>query len=215
MIPHTGYSQRPAPHYTLKTMRTAHIALGANLPSTAGEPMDTLAVAVERLAELGHIKAKSALYSTAPVGYAAQPRFLNAVVALETALPPHQLLDALRKIEHEFGRDRRMYIPNGPRSLDLDILLMDDVCIGEADLTIPHPRLADRIFVLVPLYEIAARIVDPRSHRTIAELLSLLHKTRDLDIDAVVRFESDAWVPLAPSVPGGSGPKSAQPSNSL
>ncbi|HWA95171.1 MAG TPA: 2-amino-4-hydroxy-6-hydroxymethyldihydropteridine diphosphokinase [Terracidiphilus sp.] len=174
-------------------MRTAYIALGANLPSSAGEPIDTLAVAVERIGELGLLTARSSLYSTAPVGFAAQPRFLNAVVALQTTLPPHQLLEALRKIEIEFGRDRRLYIPNGPRSLDLDILLLNDVCVGEADLTIPHPRLPDRIFVLVPLYEIAARVVDPRSRRTIAELLSALHQTRDLDIDAVVRIESDQW----------------------
>lgn len=188
-------------------MRTAYIALGANLPSSAGEPIDTLVVAVERIGELGLLTARSSLYSTAPVGFSAQPRFLNAVVALQTTLPPHKLLEALRKIEIEFGRDRRLYIPNGPRSLDLDILLMNDVCVGEADLTIPHPRLPERIFVLVPLYEIAARVVDPRSHRTIAELLSTLHQSRDLDIDAVVRIESDHWAARAidaPRAPGAS-----------
>ena len=105
-------------------MLTAYIALGANLASWAGPPEVTLAAAVERLGSLGRVTARSSLYSTEPVGFAEQPRFVNAVVALETALEPRELLNKLLGIEKEFGRDRSASIPNGPRTLDLDILLI-------------------------------------------------------------------------------------------
>ena len=136
-------------------MPLATIALGANLPSPAGPPDATLAAVLPFLASNGHIAARSALYSTAPVGFAAQPRFLNAVVALSTDLPPRILLDALLSIERHFGRDRSAALPNGPRTLDLDLLLYGDLVLSEFDLEIPHPRLAQRAFVLVPLVEIA------------------------------------------------------------
>ncbi|HEV2133564.1 MAG TPA: 2-amino-4-hydroxy-6-hydroxymethyldihydropteridine diphosphokinase [Terracidiphilus sp.] len=152
-------------------MRTAYIGMGANLPSCAGSPEATLAAAEERLAALGRVAAKSSLYSTEPVGYTEQPRFVNAVVALETEASARQLLDALMRIEKELGRDRANAIPNGPRTLDLDILLFGDSVIDEPGLRIPHPRLAERAFVLVPLNEIAPEAVEPRIRRTIRELL--------------------------------------------
>ena len=152
-------------------MHTAYIGLGANLPSTAGAPEATLAAAAARLQTLGRVAARSSLYSTAPVGFADQPRFVNAVLALETRLTPRALLDALVGIEREFGRDRSAAIANGPRTLDLDILLFGDYILGEAELAIPHPRLAGRAFVLVPLHEIAPAAVDPRSGRTVTQLL--------------------------------------------
>jgi 2-amino-4-hydroxy-6-hydroxymethyldihydropteridine diphosphokinase len=152
-------------------MRTAYIGLGANLPSCAGLPEATLAAAVERLAGLGRIPARSSLYSTQPVGYSEQPQFVNAVVALETEASARQLLDALMRIEKEFGRDRANAISNGPRTLDLDILLLGDSVIDEPGLRIPHPRLAQRAFVLVPLNEIAPEAVEPRTQRTVRELL--------------------------------------------
>ena len=160
-------------------MRTAYIGLGANLPSPAGPPEATLAAAVSRMASLGRITAKSSLYSTAPVGYAAQPRFVNAVVALETELEARELLDSLMTIERDFGRDRENAIPNGPRTLDLDILLLGDLQINEPGLEIPHPRLAKRAFVLVPLNEIAPEAIDPRSGAKVAELLKQLTDDRD------------------------------------
>ena len=98
-------------------MRLAHIALGANLPSPAGPPDATLAAALQHIASLGRIAARSSLYSTAPVGFADQPRFLNAVVALSTDLAPRVLLDALLSIERLFGRDRSAGLANGPRTL--------------------------------------------------------------------------------------------------
>jgi 2-amino-4-hydroxy-6-hydroxymethyldihydropteridine diphosphokinase len=142
-------------------MQTAYIGMGGNLASSAGAPEATLAAAALRLESLGRVVRQSSLYSTAPVGFAAQPRFVNAVVALETDLEPIELLDGLLAIEKEFGRDRAAGFANGPRTLDLDILLVGDLEIRSPDLLIPHPRLAQRAFVLTPLNEIAAPVVVP------------------------------------------------------
>src|ERR1035438_8797414 len=147
-------------------MRTAYIGMGGNLASWAGAPEETLAAAALRLESLGHVVRRSSLYSTAPVGFAAQPRFVNAVVALETELEPLELLDGLLAIEKEFGRDRAAGFANGPRTLDLDILLLGDLEIRSPDLLIPHPRLAQRAFVLAPLNEIAAPVVVPGCGKT-------------------------------------------------
>ncbi len=174
-------------------MGIAYLGLGANLPSPAGPPVATLAAAVERLASLGQITAKSSLYSTPPVGYSEQPRFVNAVIALETGLGARELLDALMKIEREFGRDRLNSIPNGPRPLDLDILLFGDSVIDQPGLSLPHPRLAERAFVLVPLYEIARELIDPRSGATVAELLRRLPHPATTAASDVVRIDSGAW----------------------
>ena len=181
-------------------MRTASIGLGANLPSKIGPPESTLAAAFARLEELDAITACSSLYSTAPVGFAAQPRFLNAVVTLETELTPFELLGALLKIEREFGRDRLSAIPNGPRTLDLDILLYDDFVIGGSSLVIPHERLQERAFVLVPLNEIAAHAIDPRTGSSVSQLLKQyegLFPNSHEALDAVVRIKSDLWQPVA------------------
>lgn len=174
-------------------MRTAYIGMGANLASAAGPPPATLAAAVARLSALGHVLRRSSLYSTAPVGYAEQPRFLNVIVALETTLAPIELLGALLTIEREFGRDRTKSFANGPRTLDLDILLLGDLVLHEAALEIPHPRLAERAFVLVPLHEIAPQLLVPVHNRTVAQLLDQLGQDRKADADSVVRVESDAW----------------------
>ena len=170
-------------------MLTAYIALGANLPSHVGPPAATLAAAVGNLQSLGPILRRSALYSTAPVGFADQPRFVNAVVALETELQPRELLAALLEIEREFGRDRNAEVRNGPRALDLDILLYGEWWGSEPGLEIPHPRLAERAFVLVPLTEIAPNLIEPRSGRTMRELLAAL----GAGPGAAVRIESPEW----------------------
>lgn len=176
-------------------MRTAYIALGANLPSPAGSPLDTLAAACACLDSLGRVIARSSLYETAPVGLTDQPRFVNAVVALETELEPRPLLKKLLSIEKEFGRDRSQGIPNGPRTLDLDILLMDDLAISESGLELPHPRLAEREFVLIPLSEIAPRLRIPNNGKTVLELVHALRDRRKGKTDAVVRMENDRWRP--------------------
>ncbi len=174
-------------------MSLAYIALGANLPGPAGPPEATLAAAAVRLAALGHIAARSSLYSTAPVGVIDQPRFLNAVVALETTLTPFELLGAVLLIEREFGRDRAASTPNGPRTLDLDILFYGDLVLGESTLNIPHPRIAQRAFVLVPLHEIAPDLRDPRSGKTISQLLAELSPGRVPIAASVVPIASALW----------------------
>jgi 2-amino-4-hydroxy-6-hydroxymethyldihydropteridine diphosphokinase len=174
-------------------MQTAYIALGANLASWAGPPEATLSAAVSRLGELGRIVRRSSLYSTEPVGFAEQPRFVNAVVALDTKLEPRELLSALLEIEKEFSRDRSTGIPNGPRTLDLDILLMGDLEVSEPGLVLPHPRLAERAFVLVPLFEIAPRLTITGRKETVAELVQALKDSCEGETDAVVRMESDDW----------------------
>lgn len=176
-------------------MPLATIALGANLPSPAGPPDATLAAALEHIRSLGRIAARSSLYSTEPVGLPGviidQPRFLNAVIALETDLAPGPLLADLLSIECLFGRDRSSSIPNGPRTLDLDILLYGDLISSEPALEIPHPRLAQRAFVLFPLAEIAPNLRVPPSGLTTSQLLANLKP--QADPAAAVRFASPHW----------------------
>ncbi len=173
-------------------MRTAFIGMGGNLASWAGPPEATLAGAAVRLESLGRVARRSSLYSTEPVGFAEQPRFVNAVVALETELEPRELLKGLLAIEQEFGRDRAAGFANGPRTLDLDILLFGDLKISEPGLDIPHPRLAERAFVLIPLGEIAPRLLVAPSGETVAELLGHLQSSAG-EAPAVVQIRSKVW----------------------
>jgi 2-amino-4-hydroxy-6-hydroxymethyldihydropteridine diphosphokinase len=163
--------------------------MGGNLASWAGTPEATLAAAAVRLESLGRVVRRSSLYSTAPVGFAEQPRFVNAAMALETKLAPRELLNGLLAIEQEFGRERTAGVANGPRTLDLDILLFGDKQISEPGLEIPHPRLAERAFVLVPLNEIAPQAVVPGLAKAVQRLLSSLR----LDSDAVIPVKSEEW----------------------
>jgi 2-amino-4-hydroxy-6-hydroxymethyldihydropteridine diphosphokinase len=179
---------------TLKMMRTAYIGMGGNLASWAGTPETTLAAAASRLESLGRLTRCSSLYLTEPVGFAAQPRFVNAVVALDTELDPRELLDGLLAIETEFGRNRATGFVNGPRTLDLDILLFGDLMVSEPGLDIPHPRLAERAFALIPLNEIAPEAVEPRRTKSVAQLLLDLRAGSGNAADAVVRVHSDTWV---------------------
>lgn len=139
-------------------MTRAYIALGANL----GDPAETVLAAIEALKNLpnSQLLASSSLYRTAPVGLRNQPDFINAVVAIETQLNPRQLLDELFAIEARFGRRRS--VTNAPRTLDLDLLLHGDTISDDPALTLPHPRMHERAFVLVPLAEIAPSLRLPR-----------------------------------------------------
>lgn len=138
-------------------MNIAYVALGANL----GDPASTVRAAFAALANLpdSRIVHSSSLYRTAPVGLAEQPEFINAVAQLETNLAPEALLDALLEIEQRFGRIRAER--NGPRTLDLDLLLYNDQFVDLPRLTLPHPRLHLRAFVLQPLAEIAPNLTIP------------------------------------------------------
>ena len=138
-------------------MATAYIALGANL----GDPAATVQAAFAALATLPQstLTATSALYRTAPVGICDQPEFINAAARIETELTPEALLDALLAIEQRFGRVRTLR--NGPRTLDLDVLLYDEQVLDTPRLILPHPRLHLRAFVLYPLADIGPDLSIP------------------------------------------------------
>lgn len=133
------------------------IALGANL----GNPLATVTAAIAALRGLADTEfiAASSLYRTAPVGLKHQPDFINAVVELNAVLPAPTLLEALFEIEARFGRQRS--VKDAPRTLDLDLLLYGDAVSDDPQLTLPHPRLHERAFVLAPLAEIAPGLVIP------------------------------------------------------
>jgi 2-amino-4-hydroxy-6-hydroxymethyldihydropteridine diphosphokinase len=148
-------------------MVRAVIGLGANLGDPAAQ-LRTAIAAIGCIADT-RVLAVSSFYRTAPVGYLAQPEFVNAAVAVETALAPRALLDALQAIEAAAGRERRF--KDAPRTLDLDLLLYGDRVADEPGLTIPHPRLHERAFALAPLVEIAPDAVVPGYGRA-ADLLA-------------------------------------------
>jgi 2-amino-4-hydroxy-6-hydroxymethyldihydropteridine diphosphokinase len=142
------------------------VGLGSNL----GDRERNLREAVERLRKIGVVRL-STLRDTDPVGVADQPNFLNAVAELSSELPARELLDRLLEIERELGRDRAKEGRWGPRTIDLDLLLYGDEVIDEPGLTLPHPRLAERRFVLEPLHELAPDLVLPDGRR-IKDLLA-------------------------------------------
>jgi 2-amino-4-hydroxy-6-hydroxymethyldihydropteridine diphosphokinase len=148
--------------------QTAVIALGANL----GDRLATLREAVKRLGGIGVVEAASSVYETEPVGYLDQPPFLNAVVRVRTTQPPEEILRRLLEIEAALGRTRTFR--NAPRTLDLDLLLLGEECRDLPGLTLPHPRLQERAFVLVPLAELAPEARVPGLDQTAAELLEAL-----------------------------------------
>jgi 2-amino-4-hydroxy-6-hydroxymethyldihydropteridine diphosphokinase len=156
-----------------------YVALGSNL----GNPLDTVDAAIDTLAALrGSIfKAMSSLYRTAPVGLKHQPDFINAVVALDTRLPPRELLDELFAVEAHFGRERS--VRNAPRTLDLDLVLYGDVVQDDPYVTLPHPRMHERAFVLVPLAEIAPGLIVPGR----GTVETLLESCRDQRIHPLTR----------------------------
>jgi 2-amino-4-hydroxy-6-hydroxymethyldihydropteridine diphosphokinase len=149
-------------------MPVAYIALGSNL----GDRLAHLRQAVRALRELGEVESVSPVYETEPVGYADQPRFLNAVLRLRTELSPRELLERMQEIERQAGRVRPF--PNAPRTLDLDLILYDDTVMETPELTLPHPRFHERAFVLRPLVDIAPDVVHPLLDLTAREMLARL-----------------------------------------
>jgi 2-amino-4-hydroxy-6-hydroxymethyldihydropteridine diphosphokinase len=152
----------------------AYIGLGANL----GDRLATLNRAVDRLATLGVVESVSPVYETEPVDFADQPAFLNAVLCLTTNCAPEKLMSSLLEIEQDLGRVRTL--PNAPRTVDLDLLLYGDVLIDQPDLTVPHPRLHERAFVLVPLIDIAPDLLHPELAISVGSLLRQLGPVTDV-----------------------------------
>ena len=149
----------------------AAIALGSNLDSPVGDREANLREAIKRLKALGEVRAVSSFYDTEPVGYVAQPRFLNGALLLETDLGPAELMRALLAVERAMGRDRTGTVAKGPRVIDLDLLLYGDAVVNTGELTLPHPALAEREFVLRPLAEIAPAMRHPLLGLTVREML--------------------------------------------
>lgn len=152
-------------------MVTVYLGLGSNL----GDRRHNLAQALEMISRQADIKEVSSIYETEPVGCKDQPLFLNAVCCISTRLGHRQLLNFAKKIEAALGRIPSF--PNAPRTMDIDILFYGNRVIKSQDLVIPHPRLNQRAFVLVPLAEIAPELTHPANGKTIKELLSNLEST--------------------------------------
>ena len=143
-----------------------YLALGANL----GDRMGNLTSAVERLSGKVTIRKLSSVYETEPSYLKEQPMFLNAVLSGMTGLDPFGLLCFVKGIESDMGRQTSFR--NAPRTIDIDILFYGDRIIGTPELIIPHPRIAERAFVLVPLAEIAPGVVHPLSHTKVSDMLA-------------------------------------------
>ena len=148
----------------------ADVLLG--LGSNVGDSRRTLREAIEALDELWTRKAVSSVWRTEPVGYADQDWFLNIAARGETDLSPEELLAGIAAVEEHFGRTRD--IPNGPRTLDIDILLYGDLIVDQPGLLIPHPRMHERRFVLAPAAEIAGEVLHPGLDAAVADLVSQL-----------------------------------------
>ena len=168
-----------------------YLALGSNM----GDRRGNLAAALQRLREVVEISTISSIYETEPVGYLDQPRFFNIVCYGKTALTAQELLNYVKDIEVAIGRQPTFR--NGPRPIDIDIIFYDDLHITQDNLSIPHPRMAERAFVLVPLAEIAPDAVDPISGHTAGELLNSVSQ------DGVKKLAPDLGISLDRDIQSG------------
>lgn len=151
--------------------KIVYLSLGSNL----GDRQANLRNAIGQLLELGDVQEVSSLYETEPVDFADQPWFLNCAVAVRTELIPREFLAGILAIEKSMGRERTQ--PKGPRVIDIDILLFGQQTVNTAQLTVPHPAMTERRFVLEPLAEIAPEAVHPILKKTIRELRDALPDT--------------------------------------
>jgi 2-amino-4-hydroxy-6-hydroxymethyldihydropteridine diphosphokinase len=143
---------------------TVYLALGSNL----GDRLANLKQAIDSLTPQMEVKAKSSVYETPPWGYEDQPKFLNQVVKAKTYLDPEPLLKHLKRLEVALGRQASF--PNGPRLIDMDILFYDELILNTSSLVIPHPRLQERGFVLLPLMELSPDLVHPLIKKSVREM---------------------------------------------
>ncbi|NIP30714.1 MAG: 2-amino-4-hydroxy-6-hydroxymethyldihydropteridine diphosphokinase [Candidatus Dadabacteria bacterium] len=155
-------------------MHCAFIGIGSNL----GKRVKNCNNAVEQISKISNIVKLSSLYESEPVGVENQPKFINAVIKINTMLSPFNLLDSLKLIEKKIGRKKT--VRWGPRVIDLDILFYDDLILNDEKLVIPHPRLHERIFVLKPLVEIESGFEHPTINLTVDELVSDLNYSNNL-----------------------------------
>jgi len=146
-------------------MHHVYLGLGSNL----GNRKCNLEEAIRQISEFATINKISSIYETEPWGLKDQPKFLNQVIFVESTLGPNELLLNLKKIEQQMGRKKSVRF--GPRLIDVDILFYDDYMMNTPELTSPHPHLTERAFVLVPLAEIAPKLVHSQNHKTIKALL--------------------------------------------
>jgi 2-amino-4-hydroxy-6-hydroxymethyldihydropteridine diphosphokinase len=157
---------RQTQHTVTTVLTRVYLSLGSNL----GDREAHLQRALGQLAGLGSITKGSSYYETEPVEFTAQPKFLNCAIEIETALTAHQLLAGILAIERDMGRNRAEQPPKGPRTIDIDILLFGDAVVHSPELTLPHPAMQERRFVLEPLAEIAPDVRHPVLQCTIREL---------------------------------------------
>ncbi|HEX7733355.1 MAG TPA: GTP cyclohydrolase MptA [Ktedonobacteraceae bacterium] len=181
----------PKNAHTPVATHTIYLALGANI----GDRRGNLAAALQRLREIMEIDLVSSIYETDPVGYTDQPRFLNIVCRGKTWLDAENLLKYAKEIEAAIGR--KPSFRNGPRPIDIDILFYDNTQLELEHLTIPHPRLRERAFVLAPLAEIAPEMVDPVSGKSALDLLGAVAQ------DGVVRLAPDLKISLDRDIQSG------------
>jgi 2-amino-4-hydroxy-6-hydroxymethyldihydropteridine diphosphokinase len=164
-----------------------YVGLGSNL----GDREANLRRAVLALREVVAIESVSSIWLTEPVGFRDQPAFYNAVLRGRSALDPRPLLGALLTVERSMGRERGVdAVPMGPRPIDLDLLVYDDLQLDEPGLVLPHPRMRERSFVLAPLAEIAPQLRVGTEPRTVTEMLEGLTES-----EAVERLDLESWPP--------------------
>jgi len=149
-------------------MSVAYLSLGSNL----GDRAANIRECISRLKGCGRVARISSLYETEPMELLEQPWFLNCAVKLETSLSPRELLACIQKIEADLGRNR--VVDKGPRTIDVDVLLYDDVIVDDSALKIPHPAMTRRRFVLEPLSEIAPEVLHPLAGKSAQQMLAEL-----------------------------------------
>lgn len=162
---------------------TVYLSIGTNM----GDRALNLSEALRLISGAVEMNETSSVYETDPVGYTEQPEFWNLVARVQTDLPARQLMAEMLAIENRMGRKRS--VPNAPRIIDIDILLYDDVISQDPVVALPHPRMAERAFVLKPLTELAPHLADPRSGERYTEMLQRKSLERAVVIAPPIRIE--------------------------